>query len=110
MKREIIYNKLVRDKIPEIIQKDNKECEFYIASEDEYINQLYSKVVEELNEFKANPCEEEMADILEVLSAIGKHYNFEEDSVQRIRYNKNQERGKFDKRIILQKVMVHPMA
>jgi predicted house-cleaning noncanonical NTP pyrophosphatase (MazG superfamily) len=105
MKKEIIYNKLVRDKIPEIIEKNNKECKFHIASEDEYISQLYSKVIEELNEFKANPCEEELADILEVLSAIGKYYNLEEDSVQRIRHNKNEERGKFDKRIILWKVM-----
>lgn len=105
MKRAVNYNKLVRDKIPEIIEKDNKECEFYIASEDEYINQLYSKVIEELNEFKANPCMEEMADILEVLSAIGKYYNFGEDTVQRIRHDKNEDRGNFDKRIILQKVI-----
>lgn len=104
MKKEIIYNKLVRDRIPEIIEKENKEHVIHTATDEEYIGQLYEKVIEELNEFKENPSEEEMADIQEVLSAINSYFRLDEDAIQHVRQKKNERRGEFDKRIILEKV------
>ncbi|MDF2545776.1 MAG: hypothetical protein K0R93_674 [Anaerosolibacter sp.] len=105
MKKEIVYNKLVRDRIPEIIEKENKVHAIHTATDEEYISQLYEKVIEELNEFKENPSEEEMADILEVLAAISSYFRLDEDTIQQVREKKNEKRGKFDKRIILEKVI-----
>ena len=62
MKSEKIYNKLVRDKIPEVIEGTGKKYSSHIADENEYKEELLKKVYEELEEFKENPCAEEMAD------------------------------------------------
>lgn len=104
MKNEIIYNKLVRDRIPEIIENSGKKFSSHIAGDDEYKHELLEKVYEELEEFKENPCEEEMADILEVLEALIKVYNFGDEKLLEIKEGKTTERGAFDKRIVLERV------
>lgn len=48
-----IYNKLVRDNIPSIIEKDNKKCNYHIAKEEEQLTYLFSKLNEEILELKA---------------------------------------------------------
>ena len=63
-----IYNKLVRDKIPELIESDGKKCVTHILSEKEYITALETKLDEEVAEYHADKNLEEMADVLEVLS------------------------------------------
>ena len=77
MKNEKIYNKLVRDRIPEVIEKTGKKYRTHIARELEYKEELFKKVYEELEEFKENPCAEEMADIFEVLEGLINAYNIE---------------------------------
>ena len=67
MKNEKIYNKLVRDKIPEVIESSGKFFSSHIAEELEYKEELFKKAYEELEEFRETPCAEEMADIFEVL-------------------------------------------
>lgn len=62
-----VYNKLVRDKIPEIIKADGKECKTHILSKDEYIAALETKLNEEVAEYQEDKNLEEMADVLEVL-------------------------------------------
>lgn len=62
-----IYNKLVRDKIPEIIEKSGKKCSFEILSGDEYIQKLDEKLNEELQEYYQDKNIEELADLMEVL-------------------------------------------
>lgn len=99
-----IYNKLVRDKIPEIIEKNGKKSHCHIADEKEYLETLKAKINEEVEEFYETPCIEEMADILEVLRALGDHYGFSEDEIEKARLEKNRKRGAFKKRIILEKV------
>ena len=61
---EKIYNKLVRDKIPQIVQQDNKVPYTHVATQQEVKPLLLQKLIEELEEFKATPNEEELADIL----------------------------------------------
>ena len=81
MKNEKIYNKLVRDKVPEVIESSGKKYSSHIASEIEYKEELLKKVYEELEEFKKNPCAEEMADIFEVLEGLINAYELDMDEV-----------------------------
>ena len=104
MKNEKIYNKLVRDKIPEVIEKTGKKFSSHIAGELKYKEELFKKVYEELEEFKENPCAEEMADIFEVLEGLIKAYNIEMNNVFDIKEEKARERGAFDEKIILERV------
>jgi predicted house-cleaning noncanonical NTP pyrophosphatase (MazG superfamily) len=96
-----IYNKLVRDKIPEIIKNNNKKCNFYIADKSELEQFLLKKLSEETNEFIESRNLEEIADILEVISAIldFKGINFEK--IEKIRKAKSESRGAFKKGLIL---------
>lgn len=95
------YNKLIRDKIPEIIKKNGGVPVFHIADEKEYWEKLKEKLVEEFEEFKKDESAEELADILEVLDAIVDYKGFKKEEFDRIKNKKAEERGKFQKRIIL---------
>ncbi|MDM8533971.1 nucleoside triphosphate pyrophosphohydrolase [Clostridiaceae bacterium HSG29] len=105
MIKEKVYNKLVRDKIPEIIEKAGHEYYIHTADKNEYINKLIYKVSEELKEFEENPCEEEMADILEVLESLTEIFNLSDDKIKNIKEEKKIKRGGFTKKIILEKVI-----
>lgn len=98
------YNKLVRDKIPEIIKQKNKIPVVHIAKGDEYLKKLKEKLQEEVSEFSKNDSEEELADILEVINSICKFKNINKEKLDVIRKNKEREKGSFNKRIILEKV------
>ena len=65
-----VYNKLVRDKIPEIIEADGKYCKTRILSGEEYIAALEAKLNEEVAEYQKDKNLEEIADVFEVLQAI----------------------------------------
>lgn len=103
--KEIIYNKLVRDNIPNIIINENKEAITYVASKEEVKPLLFQKLIEELEEFKASPSEEELADILEVIDGIASAFNIEREKVNLVKAKKKEERGGFEKRIVLEKVI-----
>ena len=96
-----VYNKLVRDKIPDMIRKAGKTFSTHIASEDEYEQSLWDKMDEEVAEFKDNPCEEEMADILEVMEAITIFYALDPYDVETARQAKAGRRGSFKDRLSL---------
>lgn len=93
------YNKLVRDKIPEILDKKNISYEKRIASDDEYKLELIKKLAEETNEFQKNSSVEELADVLEVIQALRGLTEF--SNLEDIRMQKRMERGGFDGKIIL---------
>ena len=63
----IRYNKLVRDRIPEIIEASGKRCEYSILSGDAYLHMLDEKLNEELAEYQDSKSMEELADLLEVI-------------------------------------------
>jgi len=93
------YNKLVRDKIHEILDKKNIFYEKRIASDKEYKIELIKKLREETEEFFEDGDIEELADVLEVIEAFKKLPEYKE--VENIRNKKLKEKGGFGKRIIL---------
>ena len=98
------YNKLVRDKIPEIIKRDNKEPVIHLAEDKEYSEKLIEKLKEEVNEFAESLDEKEFVDILEVMEAISKFEDFDVKELDKLKKDKSEKRGKFDKKIILDRI------
>jgi len=95
------YNKLVRDRIPEIIKDSGITPITHIASLKEYEIKLKEKLQEEVNEFLKDSNTNELADILEVIYALGNLYQINESQLEKIREEKAQQRGKFIDKIIL---------
>lgn len=93
------YNKLVRDKIPEILDKKGVPYERHIASPEEYKEELIKKLYEEIEEFKVAAHIDELADVIEVIEAMKELPEYKE--VERIRNQKLEERGGFKEKIIL---------
>lgn len=100
----ITYNKLVRDKIPEIIEADGKSCKTSILSDEDYIAALEEKLNEEVAEYQEAKNLEEMADVLEVLQAICVARGFSLQDLEMARAKKADERGNFLKKIFLEYV------
>lgn len=98
------YNKLVRDLIPEIIEKSGKKCSIEILDDEEYIKAIDAKLDEELAEYHKDQNVEELADLLEVIYAAASARVCSKDELESIRAAKVQERGAFDKRILLKEV------
>ena len=98
------YNKLVRDKIPQIIKEKGKIPKTHIADEKEYWDKLKIKLREEVDEFIKDSNKDEMADIFEVITAINslKGWNIEE--IIKTQKKKRKERGGFRDKIILDEV------
>jgi len=95
------YNKLVRDKIPEIIESQGKKCKLYVATGKDYQNRLKDKLIEEAKEFFENPCVEELADVQEVIDALQDIHRWD---ITGARLKKSYERGAFWRRYVLQEV------
>lgn len=100
-----IHNKLVRDYIPEVIQKTNKKFSTRILSQKEYKTEIKKKLSEELIEYVEAETDEEaveeLADILELLHAAVKLHGSSFEAVEEVRKKKAEKRGGFDKRIFL---------
>lgn len=96
------YNKLVRDRIPEIIKKRGDTPVTHVADDTEYLEKLKEKLLEEIKEFAEDESIEEFADILEVLDAVAEYKEFNMKKVKEIQRKKADGRGGFKKRIILE--------
>ena len=88
----IVYNKLVRDCIPKIIEEMGKACTIEVLSPEDFLRLLDAKL------------DEELADLLEVIraAAIARGYTLEE--LEQVRAEKAAKRGGFEKRILLKEV------
>lgn len=91
--------KLVRDRIPEIIEADGKKPITRILSEDEYLQELDIKLNEEVAEYQADKSIEEMADVLEVLFAICEARGYSIEKLMKVKQDKQDKRGGFKDRI-----------
>ena len=98
------YNKLVRNRIPEIIEKSGKAAYTHILNDDEYILELDRKLNEECAEYQADKSIEELADMLEVMYAIVDARGYSVSELEKIRKEKAEKRGGFKNRIFLEKV------
>lgn len=100
-----VYNKLVRDKIPDIILKDNELPVTRILDDEEFIKELNKKLQEEVNEYLEGENIEEMVDILEVIRAILEYKMVSYEEIEDKRKKKAQKRGAFKDKIYLEKVI-----
>ena len=98
------YNKLVRNRIPEIIENSGKSAYTHILNDDEYILELDRKLNEECAEYQADKSIEELADMLEVMYAIVDARGYSVAELEKIRKEKAEKRGGFKNRIFLEKV------
>jgi len=96
------YNKLVRDKIISIIQKNGQTPIFHVADDSEYWEKLKEKLSEEVKEFLESESPEELADILEVVDAICKYKSISPEELVKMKNKKREERGGFDDKVILE--------
>ena len=96
------YNKLVRDRIPEIMIKNGAQPVTRILDDAEYLKELNIKLKEELNEYLESGEIEELADLEEVLLAILKTKNTSIEEFTKIRLEKREKRGGFDEKIFLE--------
>ncbi|ARU60068.1 phosphoribosyl-ATP pyrophosphohydrolase [Tumebacillus avium] len=102
------YNKLVRDRIPEIIEKNGRTPIHTVLDDEGYKSELRTKLQEEMQEYlaaeEAKDSVEELADLLEVIFALGKVHGASEEELMVVRAKKAEERGGFDKRLYLERV------
>lgn len=94
------YNKLVRDKIPEILDEKGIPYEKRVASPEEYREELIKKLKEEVREFDESAgSQEELADVIEVINSLVRLPEY--SNVEEVRRKKTEERGGFDQRFIV---------
>lgn len=104
--KSIIYNKLVRDRIPEIIEKSGNRCVTEILSDEKYIEMLDKKLDEEIAEYHNDKNVEELADLLEVIYACAQARGYSLEDLENIRANKAEKRGGFKDKIFLKETVI----
>lgn len=100
-----IYNKLVRDKIPENIDSEpGRKCKYKILNDKEYLTELNKKILEEANEFIEENSIEELGDLMEVVNAIIKLKGYKMEEVYKVMKAKTDKKGAFEDKIYLEYV------
>lgn len=102
-----VYNKLVRDRIPEIIEieADGNICATEVLTVERYLEMLDAKLDEELTEYQESKPLEELADLLEVMRAVVQARGWTWDLLEQVRREKVTQRGGFEKKILLKEVI-----
>ena len=106
---KIIYNKLVRDYIPEIIKQEKGEPKIRILKQEEYLKELFKKLAEEVREMteaKQNKQEliKEIGDVYEIIDAIIDNCGLDKEEIMKLKSERKVERGGFEKKIFLESV------
>lgn len=100
----IKYRKLVRDRIPEIIEASGKTCVTEVLPDEEYLKMVDAKLDEELAEYHNDQNIEELADLLEVIYAATLAHGYSIDELESVRAEKAAKRGGFEKKLLLLEV------
>ena len=98
------YNKLIRDRVGEAIEKDGKVAIIRTLEKQEFQDELKQKLMEEVNELlsaQGDSIVEEMADVYEVLEHLLAVYGIKEEDLLIVKAKKAQIKGKFRKRLFL---------
>jgi predicted house-cleaning noncanonical NTP pyrophosphatase (MazG superfamily) len=95
------YNKAIRDKIPEIIKKDDYTCNVETMNDEKYLVEMEKKLSEEVAEYQNDKNSEELADILEVIYKIAKLKGISKEQLEKIRLDKVEKRGAFEDNLFL---------
>lgn len=98
------YNKLIRDKIPEIIESTGNTCKIEVLNGTDYLTFLENKLEEELVEYKEEGKIEELIDIIEVIYAISQARGYSVDDLEKARMAKLEKNGGFVKKLRLLEV------
>lgn len=99
------YNKLVRDRIPELIESDGKACVTELLPDARYLEMLDAKLSEELAEYQESKSLEELADLLEAVRAVVLARGWSWEQLEQVRREKAVQRGGFEKKILLKEVI-----
>lgn len=103
-----VYNKLIRDRIPEIIKKDGNTADIIILSDEAFKQAIKEKLIEEATEVliadNRDEVVNELADLQEVIDTIKQIYNISTLEVNTTQAIKALNRGKFEKRLYLKSV------
>ncbi|MBI5421870.1 nucleoside triphosphate pyrophosphohydrolase [Candidatus Peregrinibacteria bacterium] len=102
-----IYNKLVRDRIPEIIEAEGKKATVRVLDEVEYRKALLEKLVEEAQEAHvtrgdSNELAKEIGDVLEVVDALVSAFGLDRNGIEELKKNRREKRGGFKKKLFLE--------
>ncbi|MFC4022333.1 phosphoribosyl-ATP pyrophosphohydrolase [Oceanobacillus longus] len=103
------YNKLVRDRIPQIIENSGKSCKTDTLNHDRYILELKKKVMEEVEEYQQAATKEdaleELADLLELIHTLVKDvHDSSMEELEKIRSDKAEKRGGYEEKVFLVEV------
>jgi len=95
------YNKVIRDKIPEIITESGKKYDLKQLDDASFLAELEKKLIEEVNEYVQSKDVEELADLLEVIYRISELRGVNSDELDEIRKDKAEKRGRFTNNLFL---------
>jgi len=98
---EIEYNKVIRDRIPEIIRENGNDCEVKILTDEDFLIELEKKIGEELVEYLESREVMELADMIEVIYRVAELKGYSVDSLDNMRREKAQKRGAFNENLFL---------
>lgn len=103
-----IYQKLIRDKIPQFFAAPNKTFNVRVLDNQEFKVSLRNKLVEESQEVLSASTRDdlinEIADLCEVLNYIKLSENISDSDVDSYRLHKKEERGAFDQKLFLESI------
>ncbi|WP_312909064.1 nucleoside triphosphate pyrophosphohydrolase [Natronosalvus caseinilyticus] len=100
-----IYDKLVRDEIPTIVEANDERPITHVADDEEYDRRLLAKLEEECAEYREDRSLDELADVLEVVRACCVHEGWSTEELEERRREKAAERGGFEAGIVLEAVV-----
>ncbi|MDI3536179.1 MAG: hypothetical protein PWP30_661 [Eubacteriaceae bacterium] len=98
---KVEYNKLVRDKIPQIIKDSGRTCEYKVLGDSEIKDALKEKLIEKAQIFSNKPSEDELSDIYELLNAIVETYDYEPLHIDYLKLQNKEHKGTYSNRVYL---------